>query len=124
MLIAEDENKTLIDSGVSNVYKFYHADFEGVEFYAVMKFVHLKKEGKYGDFFVSDEEEEDDEVIPVSEIPLLVEKLCVVLKFWIYNVWIQGIIQTLLMRTRLISNDKKFLSTTTTTLPPKIVPSP
>ena len=32
VLIAEEENKIHINSGVSNVYKFLHADFEGVSF--------------------------------------------------------------------------------------------
>ena len=35
VLIAEEENKIHINSGVSNVYTFSHANFEGVEFYAV-----------------------------------------------------------------------------------------
>ena len=33
------------DIGVSNLYTFSHADFEGVEFYAAMRYVHLTKEG-------------------------------------------------------------------------------
>ena len=32
--------------GVSNVYKFLHADFEGVEFYAERRDVNLTKEGR------------------------------------------------------------------------------
>ena len=67
MLIAEDENKTRRNSGVSNVYTFLHADFKGVEFYAVRQYVHLKKEGIEEDFFFSDEEEGDYEVLPVSK---------------------------------------------------------
>ena len=34
----------------------------------------MKKEGREEDFFVSDEYEEDYEVLPVSELPLLVEQ--------------------------------------------------
>ena len=34
VFIVEDENKMKRNSGVSNVYIFSHADFEGVEFYA------------------------------------------------------------------------------------------
>ena len=45
----------LINSGVSNVYMFSHADFGGVEFYAARRYVHLTKEGREGDFFVSEE---------------------------------------------------------------------
>ena len=46
MLIAEEENKIHINSGVSNVCMFSHADFKGVEFYAARKYVDLKKEGR------------------------------------------------------------------------------
>ena len=35
VLIAEDKNKIRINSGVSNVYTFSHADIEGVEFYNI-----------------------------------------------------------------------------------------
>ena len=66
MLIAESENTIKRNSGISNMYKFLHA-FEGVEFYATRWYVNLTKEGRYGDFFISDEEGEDNEVIPVSE---------------------------------------------------------
>ena len=34
VLIAEDEKKIRRNSGVSNVYMFSHADFDGVEFYS------------------------------------------------------------------------------------------
>ena len=72
MLIAEDENKTRRNSGVSNVYTFWHADFEGAEFYATRRYVHLTKEGREEDFCVSDEKEYED--LPVSELTLLVEQ--------------------------------------------------
>ena len=74
MLIAEDEKTVCRNSGVSNVYIFSHADFEGVEFYAARQYVHLTKEGREEDFFVSDKEEEDYEVLPVSDLPLLAEQ--------------------------------------------------
>ena len=35
LLISEDENKIWRNSGISNVYTFSHADFKGVDFYAV-----------------------------------------------------------------------------------------
>ena len=57
VLIAEEENKIQINSGVSNVHTFSHACFGGVEFYAARKYVHLTKEGREEDFFVSDEYE-------------------------------------------------------------------
>ena len=55
MLIAEEENKIQINSGVINMCMFYHTDFKGVEFYAARKYVDLKKEGREEDFFVRDE---------------------------------------------------------------------
>ena len=74
VLIAEYKNKIRRNRSVSNVYAFSHADFEGVEFYAARRYVHLKKEGREEDFFVNEEEEEDNEVMSVSELPLLVEQ--------------------------------------------------
>ena len=47
------------------------------------------------------------------------KKGCEVLKFWIYHVWLQGIIQTSLLGTCLIFGAKALLSTMTTTLDPK-----
>ena len=41
----EDENKILRNSGISNVYTFSYADFEGVDFYAARRYVSFKKEG-------------------------------------------------------------------------------
>ena len=41
----EDENKILRNSGISNVYTFSYADFEGVDFYASRRYVSFKKEG-------------------------------------------------------------------------------
>ena len=61
-------------SGVSSVYTFSHADFEGVEFYAARWYVHLTKERREEDFFVREEEEEDDEALTVSELLLFVEQ--------------------------------------------------
>ena len=72
VLIVEGKNKIRRNSGVSNVYMFLHADFEGFEFYAARKYVHLTKEGREVDFFVCDEDEEDDELLPVSESTVLV----------------------------------------------------
>ena len=66
MFIVEDENKIKRNSGVSNVYIFSHADFEGVEFYATRWYVNLTKEGREEDLFSSDEDEEYDDVLPVS----------------------------------------------------------
>ena len=60
--------------GVNNVYTFLHADFEGIEFYTARWYGNLTKEVIEEDFFVNYEEEEDDKVLPVSELPLLVEQ--------------------------------------------------
>ena len=73
VLIDKNKNKIRRNSGVINIYTFLHADFEGVEFYAVRRSFHLTKEGIEEELFVSDEEEEYNEVMPVSELPLLVE---------------------------------------------------
>ena len=43
VLIAEDEKKIRRNNGVSNVYTFYHADLEGVGFYAARLCVHFTK---------------------------------------------------------------------------------
>ena len=43
VLIAENE-KIRRNSGVSNVYKFLHAYFEGVEFYTTRQYFHSTKE--------------------------------------------------------------------------------
>ena len=40
VLIAEDEKKIWINSGVRNAYTNSHVDFEGVEFYAARQNVH------------------------------------------------------------------------------------
>ena len=74
VLIAEDEKKTRRNSGVSNVYTFLHADFEGVGFYAATRYVHFTKEGREEYLFVSDEDEEDDGVLLVLELPLFAEQ--------------------------------------------------
>ena len=71
MLISEEERKIHRNSGVSNVYTFYHADFEGVVFFVTRRYVHLTNEGREEEFFVSDEDK-DDEVLPFSELTLLV----------------------------------------------------
>ena len=60
MLIVGDKKKICRNSGVSNVYTFPHADFEGVHFYTAGQYVNLTKEGREEDFFVSDEDEEGD----------------------------------------------------------------
>ena len=57
MLISEAENTIRRYSGVSNVCMFFHADFEGVQFYAARLFVHLTKEGIEEDLSIIDEEE-------------------------------------------------------------------
>ena len=42
-----DAKKTIRrNSGVSNVYTFLHAHFEGVEFYAARRYVNFTKEGR------------------------------------------------------------------------------
>ena len=64
--------KIRINSGVSNVYTFLHEYFEGVEFCAARQYVHSTKEGGEEDLFVSDEDKEDNDVLPVPELPLLV----------------------------------------------------
>ena len=60
--------------GVNNVYTFLHADFEGIQFYTARWYGNLTKVVIEEDFFVNYEEEEDDKVLPVSELPLLVEQ--------------------------------------------------
>ena len=74
VLIAEAKYKIRRNSGVSNIYTFLHAYFGGVEFYATRKYVNLTKEGREEDFFVNEEEEEEYEVMPVSQTPLVVEQ--------------------------------------------------
>ena len=66
VLIVEAKYIIRINGGVSTVYTFLHADFEGVGCYAVRRYVHLKRYVIEEDFFVSEEEEEDDELLPVS----------------------------------------------------------
>ena len=56
------------------MYTFLYADFEGVGFYAARWYINLTKNKREKDFFVSDEEEEYDEALPVSELLLLVEQ--------------------------------------------------
>ena len=51
------------------MYTFLHADIEGVEFYAARQYVHVTNEGREEYFFFSDEYEEYDEVLQVSELP-------------------------------------------------------
>ena len=41
LLIVEAEKTIQINSSVSNVYTFLHADFEGVDFYAASRYVHF-----------------------------------------------------------------------------------
>ena len=72
MLIAEGKKKIQRNIGVSNVYILSQADFESVGFYAARQYVHLTKEVREKDFFVSDEYEKYYKVPPVSELPLLV----------------------------------------------------
>ena len=44
LVLIEDAKKRIKkNGGVSNVYMFLHADFEGVKFYADRKHEHLKK---------------------------------------------------------------------------------
>ena len=57
VLIEEAKNTIRRNSCVSNVYSFWHADFEGVEFCAVIQYVCLQKKVREEDLFVSDEEE-------------------------------------------------------------------
>ena len=45
VLIMKVENTIRINIGASNVYIFLHADFEGIEFYAARRYVHMTKEG-------------------------------------------------------------------------------
>ena len=74
MLIVEAKKTIQRNSGVSNVYTFSHADFEGVGFYAARRCAHLTKEGREEDFFVNEEKEEEDEVLSVSPTTLVVEQ--------------------------------------------------
>ena len=63
MLIEEDEDKIRRNSGVSNVYTFSHAYFEGVEFYNARRYVNFTKGGREEDLFISEEDEEEYEVL-------------------------------------------------------------
>ena len=74
------------------MYRFSHADFKGVEFYTSRQYAHLEKEGRQEDFFVSNKEEEDDEVLPFSELTLLVEQRVCGIVILDYHAWLQGII--------------------------------
>ena len=58
------------------MYLFSHADFEGAEFYAARRYVHLTKYVIQEDFFVNGEKEEEEkyELISVSLTPLLIEQ--------------------------------------------------
>ena len=79
MLIVKEKKKIWRNGGVSNVYTFYHANFKGVEFDTERQYVNLTKEGREYDLFFSDKDEEDHEVLPVLELPLLVkQRVCVV----------------------------------------------
>ena len=55
MLIEKARNTIMRNRGVSNVYTFWHSDFEGVEFYSTRRYVNLKKEVREEDFFFSNE---------------------------------------------------------------------
>ena len=57
-LIAEAKKTIRRNIGISNVYMFLYADFDGVEFYVENRYVHLKKEGREEDLFVIYEYEE------------------------------------------------------------------
>ena len=74
VLIAESENIIRINSGVSSVCTFLHADFEGDELYTARLYVNFTKEGREEELFVNEEEEEEDEVLSVSLTPLVVEQ--------------------------------------------------
>ena len=74
VLIQEDKNKIWINRGVSNVYTSSYSDLEGVGFYAARRYFHLKKYQIEAELFLSEEEEEDNEVLPVSGLNLLAEK--------------------------------------------------
>ena len=52
VLTAEDKKKIRRNSGISNMYTFSCADFEGVEFYAARRYVNLTKKRREEDFFV------------------------------------------------------------------------
>ena len=54
VLIAEAEKKIRKNSVVNNVYTFSHAYFEGVEFYAARRYVHLIKEVREEDLFFNE----------------------------------------------------------------------
>ena len=65
MLIVEAKNTIRRNSGVITVYTFAHVDFEGVDCYAASEYICLKKDVIEEDFFVSEEEEKYDDVLPV-----------------------------------------------------------
>ena len=82
VLTAEAEKTIRRNSGVSNVYTFSHADFEGVEYCATRRYVSLSKKVIEEDLFVSDENKYGNEVLPVSELPLLVEQRLCDVEIW------------------------------------------
>ena len=61
------------NSGVSNMYTFLYRYLERVKFFDTRRCVHFTKKRIEEYFCVSVEEEEDSEVLPVSDLPLLVE---------------------------------------------------
>ena len=72
VLINQDEKKNRRNSGVIHVYTFLHVDFDGAECYAVRRYVNLTKYGKKEEIFVSDEQQENDGLLPVSGLSLLI----------------------------------------------------
>ena len=97
---------------------FSNADFEGVEFYAARRYVHLTKEGREEDFFVNEGEEEEDEVLSFSPTPLVVEQRVGGIEFSDLPCFASWQIRTSLLRTWLIYSAKVSLLRMTMTLLP------
>ena len=64
------------------MYRFLHDDFEGVEYCATRQYVSLPKEVREEDFFVSDAQEDGNEVLPVSELHFFVEQRVYDVEIW------------------------------------------
>ena len=106
------------------MYSFLHADFDSVKIYSTRLYVHLTKEGKEEDFFVTSAEKEDDEFLPVLELPLLVEQRVCAVEILNLPCLASGHNSNPISEDMAVSGAKALLSTATTILPSKTPLSP
>ena len=109
MLIAESENTHRRNSGVSNVYTFLHATFEGVEFMPKSD-MFIWKIREYRNIYLLTRKRKNN--MRCCQFPWHLwwyNKGSVVLNFWIYHVWIRGKIRTSLLMIWMISGAKALL---------------